>query len=1014
VKLRHLHRLLTSQTSLVRIALALLALSLWSPVYAQEYRLKQFRVEDGLPSNVIKAITQDSCGFFWIATDEGIVKFDGHTFTSYKDAMHSQYAKGFLRSHSGKLYVYGDLDLIEIDNKIDTVIFRSVLRGTRNPTDSTLWFPKTVFEDKDNNLWLSEPQSVVRLENGKLQRFNFGIEDRSPGFLRSFAFFEDRLGFLYAVSYAGNVYMFDSDEYTFMRESTLFPPQASDAKVIDNVLWMATEVGLYRADLLEQGGFSKPVRISEPVSASYLMQMNDSLSLLTTFDEEHYLVDLNKGTFEGLPFDINNVNSSYQSGENDIWLASNEGLILLQRNLFYPVKTPDQQTFTEAITEDRVTHVMYHCTMGNLYKITPGLSSNKILYLPSGYFQALAHGSKGLWAANAFSVYLIVNDKISRRWDFEADGRFIHDIIIDRSENVWLSQAGNSHVTSISPGLAVKRYPVPLKPESVVNCIREGAKGLYIASNGLEGYLFFKPNGDSVFTNISIPINFETHGDFNVTDIVATDSLLWLATSEGLIRYNGRTLQRLDLGDAYSNLPVKTVKILQPGYLLFNNSFGLFRYNMATNDFWRYDESNGLPSNTITARGIYVDDHRRVWIGTSVGVAVSNETLMLDRRTLSPRFTKVKVNGVEQMFTKGLNVPFGAFFTVNMSCISFPSDKIQIQYRIPSLDSAWKTLAVSELTLHDLPAGIYTIEARAKKNGSYVWSKTSSMEFTLLKPFWQQTWFIASVLMMAAFIAWSSFAFAGYINRKRRQQLETLVNQRTIELKKINEELSMRNSELDRFVYSTSHDLSAPLKSIRGLIMVAKMEETTPSQLSYLQMMERSVKKLEAFIADVINYSRNARSAVQHQPISFVQFIQQLLDDHQYAPNYDRISFVVEDHTTNIILSDEMRLKIIFNNLISNAIKFHVIEDGEQSFVKISVSEEADKFVFTVADNGIGINPEFKERIFDMFFRATDSVSGSGLGLYILRETVLKLGGDVQVQSQVGVGTTFIVVLPKQ
>src|SRR5206468_2164698 len=116
------------------------------------------------------------------------------------------------------------------------------------------------------------------------------------------------------------------------------------------------------------------------------------------------------------------------------------------------------------------------------------------------------------------------------------------------------------------------------------------------------------------------------------------------------------------------------------------------------------------------------------------------------------------------------------------------------------------------------------------------------------------------VMLMVAFIAWSSFALAGYINRKRRQQLETLVSQRTMELKKINDELSMRNSELDRFVYSTSHDLSAPLKSIRGLIMIAKMEETTPTQISYLEMMERSVGKLEAFIGDVINYSRNART----------------------------------------------------------------------------------------------------------------------------------------------------------
>ncbi|MEI9920667.1 MAG: two-component regulator propeller domain-containing protein [Bacteroidota bacterium] len=434
-------------------------------------------------------------------------------------------------------------------------------------------------------------------------------------------------------------------------------------KVIDNVVWIATEDGLYRADLLKQGGFSKPARVSEPVSASYLMHMNDSLSLLSTFDEEHYFVNLKNKTFEPLPFPINTVNSSYYSGENDIWLASNEGLILLQKNLFYPITTPDQQTFTEAITEDTVRYIIYHCTMGNLYKAKNssinGGESTRVLSLPNGYFQALAYGSKGLWAANAFSVYLIVDDKISRQWDFESHGRFIHDIVLDNKENLWLSQAGNDQVTSISSNLEVKRYPVPLKSESVVNCVREGEKGIYVASNGADGYLFFKSHTESAFTNISIPVDFETHGDFNVTDIVTTDSLVWLATSEGLIRYNGHSLQRLDLGDAYSHLPVKTVKVLQPGYLLFNNSFGLFRYNIATNDYWRYDESNGLPSNTITTRGIYVDHHGRVWIGTSVGLALSNEPLMHDRTTLSPKFTSAKINGVEQMFTRGLKVPFG-------------------------------------------------------------------------------------------------------------------------------------------------------------------------------------------------------------------------------------------------------------------------------------------------------------------------------------------------------------------
>lgn len=983
---------------------------------AQDYRLKQFRVEDGLPGNVIKAITQDSTGFFWIATDEGLVKFDGINFTSYKGAMHSQYAKGFLTSRSGKLYVYGDLDLIEIINKTDTVVFRSVVRGTRNPTDSTLWFPKTMYEDRAGSLWLAEPQSVARIRNGVLTRYNFGIEDRSPQFLRSFSFFEDRVGYLYAVSYTGNVYLFDDARFLFTKEPVTFPPGVNDIKVIGNSLWIASAAGIHTSDLLVDGAFSWPEKKSSQMDASHLLHIDSTRVLVSTFGQQHYLADVSKDKWEPLPFRINAVNSSYLSNEKDLWMASNEGVILLQKDLFYAVNTPEQ-TFVEGITEDTTRHILYHCTMGSLYKVASGsgskFRSTKILSIPNGYFQSLTIDNRGLWVANAFGVYLVNNDKISRHWDYESQGRFIHDIVLDRSGNLWLSQAGNGSVISITTALKEKRFPVPLERESIVNCVREGPHGIYVASNGNNSYLFFKSNSDTAFRNISIPIDFETNGDFSVTDLVATDSLAWLATSEGLLRFNGRMIQRLDIGDVYSNIPVKTVKLLDSRYLVFNNSYGLFRYDIISADYWRYDESNGLPSNTITSRGIYVDHHGRVWVGTSVGLAVSNQALLNDRITPTPRFTSSTINGVEKRFTKGLTIPFGSFFTLSMSCMSFPAEKIQMQFRIASLDSAWKTMARNELTLTDLPAGKYTIETRAKKNGGYVWSESNRMDIQVSKAFWQETWFAASVVMLVSFIAWSSFVLAAYINRKRRQQLEALVSERTVELKRINEELSMRNSELDRFVYSTSHDLSAPLKSIRGLIMVAKMEQPTDSQLSYLHMMEKSVKKLEAFIADVINYSRNTRAPLQHSAINFNHFIQQVLDDHQYAPNYEKIEFIVEDSTTSVLMSDEMRLKIIFNNLISNAIKFHFIGNGKQPYVKIIAYEEPASFLFRVEDNGSGIHPQLKDRIFDMFFRATDSVQGSGLGLYILRETVHKLSGEVEVDTQLGVGTTFAIKLPK-
>src|SRR5436190_13029822 len=128
----------------MRTVVWLLLLFVSTATQAQEYRFRLYRVEQGLPSDVIKAVAQDALGFIWIATDDGLVKYDGLKFTTYKAALRSQYAKAFLQTRDGRLLAIGDLDLIEIQNKIDTVIFKSLLRGGRTSSDTTLWYPKAI------------------------------------------------------------------------------------------------------------------------------------------------------------------------------------------------------------------------------------------------------------------------------------------------------------------------------------------------------------------------------------------------------------------------------------------------------------------------------------------------------------------------------------------------------------------------------------------------------------------------------------------------------------------------------------------------------------------------------------------------------------------------------------------------------------------------------------------------------------------------------------------------------
>ncbi|MER3329385.1 MAG: HAMP domain-containing sensor histidine kinase, partial [Candidatus Kapaibacterium sp.] len=175
----------------------------------------------------------------------------------------------------------------------------------------------------------------------------------------------------------------------------------------------------------------------------------------------------------------------------------------------------------------------------------------------------------------------------------------------------------------------------------------------------------------------------------------------------------------------------------------------------------------------------------------------------------------------------------------------------------------------------------------------------------------------------------------------------------------------------------------------------------------------KSVDKLELFIEEVIQYSRNARMPVQRMTFDFGKFVSDILLDHQYLPNFNKIEINVVDEIDEEIRTDEMRLKIILNNLISNAIKFHRFDNGIKPRIDISISADSLNYFISVADNGRGIQSEFVEKIFEMFFRGTEETQGSGLGLYILKETVMRLEGKIDVKSEIGKGTTFCVTIPK-
>ncbi|MCU0356620.1 MAG: HAMP domain-containing histidine kinase [Cyclobacteriaceae bacterium] len=231
------------------------------------------------------------------------------------------------------------------------------------------------------------------------------------------------------------------------------------------------------------------------------------------------------------------------------------------------------------------------------------------------------------------------------------------------------------------------------------------------------------------------------------------------------------------------------------------------------------------------------------------------------------------------------------------------------------------------------------------------------------------------------------------------------INGQNAELKKI-------NAELDRFVYSASHDLRAPLLSVQGLTNVALMESVSEKDSQYFTMIRERVVKMDNFIKDIIEYSRNTRTDLQVENIETESFIREIISSLQYLEGAHQIDFTVSA-SAPVIITDKSRLRIILSNIIANSIRYYNAS-RDNPMVAVHVGKVAEGTCITIRDNGIGISEESQPRIFDMFYRASDRSGGSGLGLYIVREMMEKMGGRVEVQSVYGEGSKFTIIFPEQ
>ena len=456
----------------------------------------------------------------------------------------------------------------------------------------------------------------------------------------------------------------------------------------------------------------------------------------------------------------------------------------------------------------------------------------------------------------------------------------------------------------------------------------------------------------------------------------------------------------------------------EKGIVVFNNDGEIL---------YKFDDKTGIKTNYFNIPTI--DRRGNIWLSNPRGLTYlkwvdQDEKFSFDP-TVLVRYIKIKdsilyIKNSDQVVE--LDGEDMKSMSLYFSVPSFVQQDLEYSYYLEGFDDSWSPWSTdSRKEYTNLPGGKYKFLLKAR-DILHEDLAIKPFEFQVVIPIlWYENQYYIGILFVSLFIGVFGFIrLRTHSLSQTNKKLEQVVEERTFELrnqqeqlKLANAELKTINNELDNFVYRSSHDLVAPLKSLRGLIAVAKLSTDSDELETYFKLMNTSINKLEEFIRSIMDFSTNTNKPIEKKLIKLDHIVEGILQDLKFYENADEV--IIDkafDHSLEIE-TDPKRLNIVLSNLITNAVKYHNFQQEADPFIKICANEEDGFYTIEVEDNGLGIPDEFHDKIFDMFFRANHGSEGSGLGLYIVVDTLHVLKGSITFTSKSRVGTKFTVKLPR-
>jgi signal transduction histidine kinase len=280
-----------------------------------------------------------------------------------------------------------------------------------------------------------------------------------------------------------------------------------------------------------------------------------------------------------------------------------------------------------------------------------------------------------------------------------------------------------------------------------------------------------------------------------------------------------------------------------------------------------------------------------------------------------------------------------------------------------------------------------------------------------------------SVIALALVLAASILYFIAMKFRKQKKNLsgsnkelialKEQLDKKILEVKKQRDMIEGQNKELDLFVYKASHDIKGPLKSLLGLTTIGMKTITDESSLEIFSHIHKSISKLDSLLSDLLLVSKAKDAAVVKARINLKEKIREVIESLNNVSGFDKSNIYLEIPENFELHTDKNFIYSIFQNFIENALKYYDPQKKD-SFLKIKLEDNEESTLISFEDNGLGISKENLDRIFDMFYKVDEMSNGTGLGLYIVKHNIEKLGGKLNVESILGKGSVFTIEFSKE